>query len=98
LVYSNKENVHVEDLSSGERRKLTLALIQVGDPPIYMLDEPSANLDPQTVALLRDNVKKWKKNGKTVLIVEHKIHYFKDLADEVYVLRGGRLRGILRHQ
>jgi energy-coupling factor transport system ATP-binding protein len=36
-------------------------------------------------------VKKWKKNGKTVLIVEHKIHYFRDLADEIYVLRGGRL-------
>jgi len=88
---SNKVNIHVEDLSSGERRKLTLALIQVGDPPIYMLDEPSANLDPQTVALLRDNVKNWKKNGKTVLIVEHKIHYFRDLADEIYVLRGGKL-------
>ncbi|MEM0060271.1 MAG: ATP-binding cassette domain-containing protein, partial [Desulfurococcaceae archaeon] len=88
---SNKVNVHVEDLSSGERRKLTLALIQVGDPPIYMLDEPSANLDPQSIALVRDTVKKWKNNGKTVLIVEHKIHYFRDLADEMYVLRGGRL-------
>lgn len=87
----DKVNVHVEDLSSGERRRLTLALIQVGDPPIYLLDEPSANLDPQSIALVRDTVKKWKNNGKTVIIVEHKIHYFKDLADEMYVLRGGRL-------
>ncbi|MEM0368307.1 MAG: ATP-binding cassette domain-containing protein [Desulfurococcaceae archaeon] len=87
----SKENTHVEDLSSGERRRLTIALAQIGDPSTYLFDEPSANLDPQGIMLVRELVAKLKKMGKTILIVEHKIQYFSDIADEIFLLHKGGL-------
>jgi len=85
-----KENRHVEELSSGERRRLTLALLEIGDPRVIILDEPSANLDPRGVSLIRERVRDWKKQGKTVIIVDTN-PVFTDLADTMYTLRSRKL-------
>ncbi|MEM4718247.1 MAG: ATP-binding cassette domain-containing protein, partial [Desulfurococcaceae archaeon] len=91
----DKENTHVEDLSTGMRRRLAISMLKIGDPPLILLDEPSANLDPSGIKLIRDNIKEWKRSGKTILITEHKAHYFLDLVDNVYVLRPNGLEKAL---
>lgn len=88
---NGKESTHIEDLSSGERRRLALAISTIHDPEYLILDEPSANLDPQGIFVIRELIKKYKNESKVVLISEHKVHYFRDLVDEVYVIQKGKL-------
>lgn len=91
LGLRGREEAHVEDLSSGERRRLSIALSILHSPRLLILDEPSANLDPEGIAMVREIVKKHRESGGAVLITEHKAHYFRDLVDRVYTLKEGGL-------
>ena len=78
-------------LSSGERQKIAIASINALDPPIYVFDEPSANLDMKSVEVLKELLMLLKKQGKTILISEHRIYYLKNLVDRYYYLENGKL-------
>lgn len=86
-----KEEAHVEELSSGERRRLSIMLSIMHKPSLLILDEPSANLDPEGIAMVREIVRRHRENNGSVIITEHKTHYFKDLVDEAYILREGSM-------
>lgn len=58
---------------------------------IYVLDEPSANLDRDGTEQLRQLLEKLKGQGKTVVISEHKLYYLRDLADRVVWMREGQI-------
>ena len=60
-------------------------------PELFVLDEPSSNLDGEGIRQLREILKQLKKGGKTVLMAEHRLWYAADLADRVLYLRGGQL-------
>ena len=79
-------------LSSGERQKIAIASINALDPPIYVFDEPSANLDMKSVEALRKLMLSLKIQGKTMVISEHRIYYLKDLVDKYYYLEDGEIR------
>lgn len=79
-------------LSSGERQKIAIASINALDPPIYVFDEPSANLDMKSVEALRKLMLSLKTQGKTMVISEHRIYYLKDLVDKYYYLENGEIR------
>ena len=79
-------------LSSGERQKIAIASINALDPPIYVFDEPSANLDMKSVEALRKLMLSLKTQGKTMVISEHRIYYLKDLVDKYYYLEDGEIR------
>lgn len=76
-------------LSGGEKQKIACASVSATDPEIFVLDEPSANLDLKTVADLAEIIKFWKSRGKTVIIVEHRIHYLRDIADRICYVKDG---------
>ena len=76
-------------LSGGEKQKIACASVSATDPEIFVLDEPSANLDLKTVADLAGIIKFWKSRGKTVVIVEHRIHYLRDIADRICYVKDG---------
>lgn len=76
-------------LSGGEKQKIACASVSATDPEIFVLDEPSANLDLKTVADLAEIIKLWKSRGKTVVIVEHRIHYLREIADRVCYVKDG---------
>ena len=76
-------------LSGGEKQKIACASVSATDPEIFVLDEPSANLDLKTVADLAEIIKLWKSRGKTVVIVEHRIHYLRDIADRICYVKDG---------
>jgi energy-coupling factor transport system ATP-binding protein len=78
-------------LSAGEKQKIACALVDATGPAIYVLDEPSSNLDEASTANLRLLLERWKTQGKTVVISEHRLHYLVGLADRVVYLREGRI-------
>lgn len=78
-------------LSGGEKQKIACASVNATDPDIFVLDEPSANLDLKTVDDLTEIIKLWKSRGKTVVVVEHRLHYLRDVADRIVYVKDGRV-------
>jgi energy-coupling factor transport system ATP-binding protein len=78
-------------LSGGEKQKIACASVSATDPEIFVLDEPSANLDLKTVADLAEIIKFWKSRGKTVVVVEHRIHYLREIADRICYVKDGSI-------
>ena len=78
-------------LSGGEKQKIACASVSATDPEIFVLDEPSANLDLKSVADLADIIRFWKSRGKTVVVVEHRIHYLREIADRICYVKDGRI-------
>ena len=78
-------------LSSGERQKLAAASIYAFNPPVYVFDEPSANLDMQSIEALKQIMLDLKQTGKTLIVSEHRLYYLKDIIDVYYLIQNGRL-------
>lgn len=85
------ENRSVFDLSSGERQKVAFAGAWTMRPDLYVLDEPSANLDLASIDRMRTLLAQLKEAGKTIVVSEHRLSYLADLADRVLYIRDGRL-------
>lgn len=75
-------------LSGGQRRRLALAQALLRDTPIYVFDEPTADLDPESSERLMASL--WSLTGKTVLVITHRLTGL-DRADGIAVLSGGRI-------
>ncbi len=79
------------DLSGGQKQKIACASVAVTGNNIILLDEPSANLDLKTIDELGELLKKWKSEGKTVVIAEHRISYLWEIADRTIILDNGEI-------
>jgi ABC-2 type transport system ATP-binding protein len=77
-------------LSAGMKRRLNLALALVHDPPMLILDEPQAELDPQSRILVREYIRSLG-SGKTVLLCTHDMDEADRLADRIAIIDHGRL-------
>lgn len=80
-------------LSGGEKQKIAFASVYAAGPEVYLLDEPSSNLDMTAIEDLRAHLQLVKSQGKTVVIAEHRLHYLMDVADRVVYLENGRVAG-----
>jgi energy-coupling factor transporter ATP-binding protein EcfA2 len=79
-------------LSGGEQQACALASIMAMRPQIYVLDEPTANLDPYGTELVFDRVEDlFRTEKKTGIIVEHKLEQISKLADRMIVLDQGKI-------
>lgn len=81
----------VRYLSYGMRQRVAIASAKAIDPPVYVMDEPSANLDMKATAGLGDLVRKLKSQGKTILIAEHRLYYLQHIADRIIYLQDGKI-------
>ena len=79
------------NLSGGEKQKIACASVSAMEPEVFVLDEPTSNLDINAINALRDTVKTWKAQGKTVIIAEHRLYWLKELCDRVVYLRDGKI-------
>lgn len=77
--------------SQGMRQRLALATALLGDPPVLVLDEPSNGLDPAGMAWLRDLIRGWAKQGRTVLFSSHILNEVEMVADHLVVINRGQV-------
>lgn len=80
-------------LSSGEKQKVAIASCYAMEPDIYLFDEPTANLDIQSIFDLRDILRELKQIGKTIIVLEHRLFYLTELLDRLFVLNEGEIVG-----
>ena len=79
------------DLSGGMKKRAGLARAMALDPPILLVDEPSAGLDPITAGEIDGLLVKAKQRGTTLVVVTHNIPSARVLGDEFAVLQDGRM-------
>ncbi len=101
-VRQTAEELHIEnlrgrnifELSGGEKQKIAFASVYAMNPDIYVLDEPSSNLDSESIAALQSYIQKIKTQGKTVVVAEHRLYYLTGIADKIVYMEKGEIAGI----
>lgn len=78
-------------LSGGEKQKIACASVSACQPDIFVLDEPSSNLDITAIDDLRKGIEVWKSQGKTIVIAEHRLHFLSELADRIIYMKNGKI-------
>ena len=78
-------------LSTGEKKRVTLASVLVLDPEVLLLDEPTAALDPKSASQMIDFLIGLRGGAKTVITTTHALDIVEDIADECLVFQTGRL-------
>jgi len=91
LGFEEIKNKAYKDMSTGQKRRLHLALAMVGDPDIVILDEPTAGLDVEGRAALHDEIRTLKQQGKTVMLASHDMAEVEALCDRIAILKDGRI-------
>lgn len=81
----------VDGLSRGQKQRLALARLLMHDPPILLLDEPAAGLDPRARVELRDILRSLQKKGKAIIVSSHVLEDLTDLSNKVAVIDRGHL-------
>ena len=80
---------HVYDMSVSEKQTLEIIKVLYRGVDTLVLDEPTAVLTPQEIKHLFDIIRNMKKDGKTVIIITHKLNEVMEISDRVAVLRKG---------
>lgn len=78
-------------LSSGQRRRLAVALAFAGNPRLVILDEPTAGLDFQARRMLWQELRQYVASGGSILLTTHYLEEVEALADHVVLLHRGRV-------
>ena len=79
------------ELSGGQGQKVALASIIAMDPEIMVIDEPTSQLDPKRTEEIFEIIDILKKEGKTIILVEHKLELIAEYAEKVMVLDEGEM-------
>ena len=86
------KNRKVFELSSGERQLVAILSAWAMDTDLFLLDEPTANLDYHAIGQLEDLLKILKNEKKTLILSEHRLYYLRDLADEYWFMKDGKIQ------
>ncbi|MGI6172430.1 MAG: ABC transporter ATP-binding protein [Christensenellales bacterium] len=78
-------------LSTGQKRRLHLALALTRDPDILFLDEPTAGLDVEGRLSLHEQIRHFKASGKTIVLASHDMAEVETLCDRIAILTGGKI-------
>jgi ABC-2 type transport system ATP-binding protein len=81
----------VRTYSQGMRRRLGLAAALLGDPAVFVADEPQGGLDPQGMRWLRELLRRLADDGRTVLVSSHLLAEVARVADDVVIVDRGRV-------
>lgn len=91
LELENLQNRSIFELSGGEKQKIAFASVYATNPDIFVLDEPSSNLDKDAICALAKLLKKVKAQEKTIVVAEHRIWYLLDIVDRVVFMKEGEI-------
>jgi branched-chain amino acid transport system ATP-binding protein len=84
-------NSYAESLPYGEQRKVEIARAIATDAELLLLDEPAAGMNPSETEELLQFIRKLKKKGFTILLIEHDMSVVMNISDRIYVLDHGKL-------
>lgn len=82
----------IHELSEGQKQKVGLATLWTQTPQALILDEPTANLDPESTEELALQLRQLKAQGMAILVVDHRLYWLAGVADRVIVMQDGRIR------
>jgi len=94
LGLADKAEAYARTLSGGMRRRLMVAKAMVHDPPILVLDEPTAGVDVELRRQLWDQVRAMNRNGVTILLTTHYLEEAEELCDRIAIINHGRVIAI----
>ena len=80
------------DLSGGQKQTIAFASVYALNPDIFVLDEPSSNLDPEAIQELRRLLLLIKAQGKTIIVSEHRLYFLNGIADRIVLMEHGKLK------
>ncbi len=87
----SKANAYSRSLSGGMKRRLLIAKAMVHQPPILILDEPTAGVDVELRNNLWNNVKKLNKEGVTIILTTHYLLEAQEMCDRIAIINKGNL-------
>ena len=85
-------NTSIYTLSYGMRQRVAICSAKAMQPDIYVLDEPSANLDLKSTYQFAKLIQKLKKEGKTIIIVEQRLFYLNSIVDNYIFMVDGKIK------
>lgn len=88
---TDKADLYMRSLSGGMRRRLLLAKAMVHQPPILILDEPTAGVDVDLRQKLLENVKELNKQGVTIILTTHYLQEAEELCDRIAIINHGKI-------
>ena len=91
VALENKANAYSRNLSGGMKRRLLIAKAMVHQPPILVLDEPTAGVDVELRNNLWDNVKELNKEGVTIILTTHYLIEAQQMCDRIAIIDKGNL-------
>ena len=91
LGLSDKRDAYVRQLSGGMKRRLLIAKALVHNPPVLILDEPTAGVDIELRRQLWDYVQKLHKQGTTVILTTHYLEEAEALCDQIAIIHHGQI-------
>jgi ABC-2 type transport system ATP-binding protein len=91
LGLQTKRDAFIDGLSRGMKQRLGIARAIIHDPPVLLLDEPTAGLDPQARLDFKRMVRDLQKGGKTILITSHLLGDLQEICTSIAILEKGRL-------
>jgi ABC-2 type transport system ATP-binding protein len=94
LGLADKAEAYARTLSGGMRRRLMVAKAMVHDPPILVLDEPTAGVDVELRRQLWDQVREMNRRGVTILLTTHYLEEAEELCDRIAIINHGRVIAI----
>lgn len=95
LGFSIDVTVRVGALSLGEKHFVEIARALVTNPEVLLLDEPTTGLEPAEIVALLDGLRKLQAEGKTIILVSHRLREVLAVADRISVLKDGQLVGTI---
>ena len=91
MKITHLKNRSPHHLSTGEKKRVTLASVLVLDPEVLLLDEPTAALDPKSASQIIDFLIGLRGGPRTVVTTTHDLDIVEDIADECFVFQSGRI-------
>ena len=92
-------NKRVDVLSTGNKQKVAIARVLIGDPEILILDEPMNGLDVSTQQKIKQLIMQLKEQGKTIVFTSHNMNEIAELTERIGVIQKGSLifEGPIQH-